>query len=63
MSIQVIKMDANGVGIVSFENLSRSERMDIELSAMLKPSNTLLCITCHKPFPGGNRTSYCEEHR
>lgn len=58
-------MDETGVSTRDLSELSKDELMDIELALITHDpqDNTLLCITCHKPFPGGVGSSYCEKHR
>lgn len=63
--IKIISMDATGVSTRDLSELSKDELVDLELALMTRDpkDNTLLCITCHKPFAGGVGSSYCENHR
>lgn len=61
MSLEILEMNANGVGWVSLENASIENKIALEWAIMNNAEMQVLCHVCHIEIPSGTGNA-CAKH-
>ena len=62
MSLEILEMNANGVGWVSLENASIENKIALEWAILNNAEMKVLCHICHIEIPSGTGNA-CAKHK
>ena len=61
--IEIFEMDENGAGWKNLDDLSFSDKVELELAVTTSNQITACCFTCLKVITDLSNGYFCEEHK